>query len=316
MPWFGLTGQTPQQLETGRPPVRPPARKGFTPFVAPTEPPPGTYDPSIDAQVRATGRGYEDLSADTGIQNSRAQDDFLLQQGELQRQLDRALADAGTARTRGHEDFSTLLSQIGVGRAREGQNYGANVADLQRAYDIRGGQQAEAATAAGVASGGALQQALEKRLANQAHDRAPMDISHQRAGEDFTQQQTQAQTQENRSVADYQQLVGADGKGGRLNEDFQSQLGQLGLGLTRGNEDRANALTRAGRENDQFGLDATAQKWYQSSQAGYDPPQRPVNEHTDPRTGQVFQLVRTSHGLRRLLPTGRLVQRPDYSLRG
>lgn len=262
---------------------------GFTPFVAPTRPPPGTYDPSIDAQVGAANRGYQDLSVDTGIQNTRAQDDFLLGQGELQKQLDRTLGDATTARGQQHSDY--LLAQQNAA-----QDYGRQISDLQRSYDARAQAQTAGATAAGVQAGGALQQALNARMANQAHDRAPIDTNFQR----FNQA---ADTGEQRQQSAF------DLSTGRAKEDFASQLGQLGLGLSRGNEDRANTLARAGRETGQLGLDAKAQEWYQATQAGYDPGQKPKNEHTDPKTGQVYRLVRTSHGLRRLLPTGQLVRR-------
>jgi hypothetical protein len=278
---------------------------GFSPFAAPERPPPGTYDPSIDAQVRASGRGLGDLQQDTGIANQRGQDDFLTGQGELQRALDRRLADAGTERTRHHSDFEQLLGDIGTARTREGEDYGTSLANLGRRYDQLGTSQAERATAAGfVPGGGALQQALEKRMANQAIDRQPIDTSHTRAGQDFAEREANARNLENRDVADYSSLVGSGGQDGRLQEDFQSQLG---LGLSRGNEDRANTLARAGRENDQFGLDASAQRWFQATQAGYDPPGRPANQ-----VGSVtnpYKVVRTPRGSRRLYSTGYLVSR-------
>src|SRR5688572_13697732 len=43
----------------------------------PLRPPPGTYDPALDAQERAAGRGYEDLQADTLLHGGRAETDYL-----------------------------------------------------------------------------------------------------------------------------------------------------------------------------------------------------------------------------------------------
>jgi hypothetical protein len=141
---------------------------GFGKFTPETNPPPGTYDPSIDAQVRAGQRGYGDLQQDTDIANQRGEDDFLLGSGELQKQLQRQLADAATSRTNQHADYET------------------GIADLIRGYTRQGVSQAEHANAAGVVgTGGALQQALEKRTANLAHDRAPLDTNEQRAQSEY-----------------------------------------------------------------------------------------------------------------------------------
>jgi hypothetical protein len=242
---------------------------GFGKFTPETDPPPGTYDPSIDAQVRAGQRGYGDLQQDTDIANQRGEDDFLLGSGELQKQLQRQLADAATSRTNQHADYET------------------GIADLIRGYTRQGVSQAEHANAAGVVgTGGALQQALEKRTANLAHDRAPLD------------------TNEQRRSLEYDLYTGPQG---RYQQDYGEKLGQLGLSVSRPNEDRANALTRAGRENDQLGLDASAQRWFQATQGGYDPPARPASQQgslTNP-----YKLVTTKRGTRRLYSTGYLTAR-------
>jgi hypothetical protein len=263
---------------------------GFDPFHAPERPPPGTYDPSLDAQERAAGRGYGDLQQDTDIGNARGEDDFLLGKGELEKALARHLADLTTNRGRQHSDYELSKKQAS-------EDYGTSLTNLQRSYDIRGAAQTDAATAAGVSAGGALQQALQKRMANQAIEKAPIDTGFQR----FNQQ---ADEGEQRSQADFDLLAGDNG---RLQEDFQSQLGQLGLGLSRGNEDRANTLARAGRETTQLGTDVAAQRWYQAAAAGYDPPQRPVSQHGS--LANPYKIVKTPRGNRRLYHTGQLVMR-------
>jgi hypothetical protein len=247
---------------------------GFTPFAAPKRPPPGTYDPALDAQERATGRGYEDLVQDYGVAKGRAQDDFLLDKGTLQTELDRALGDAGTGRGRQREDYTRAI------------------ADLTRQYATLGGQQEERANAAGLFQGGALEQALRKRTANMALDRAPMDIADQRAEMDF------------------RTLVGSGGAGGRLREDFGTRVGRMGTTLDRqfGEQgDQTIALARAGREKNEQGVDIGAQRWFQATQAGYDPPVRPKAQRgsgTNP-----YKVVRTPRGSRRLFHTGYLVSR-------
>lgn len=239
---------------------------GFPQFVAPTTPPPGTYDPSLDAQLAAAGRGYGDLQSQTGIDNQRAQDDFTLGSGHLQTLLDQALGDLSTGRTNAHTDYERA------------------VGDLVQNYSRLGNRQAQGqaqATADGGASG-ALQQSLEKRMANEAHDRVPLD------------------TAEHRSVDAYNTAVD------RAKSGEAYDVGQLGLGLSRGNEDRANALGIAGRENAQFGTDIGAQRWFQATQMGYDPPQKPAGLHID-SSGRQSRLVKTRRGTRRLMSTGYLL---------
>lgn len=255
----------------------PPKKKGFTPFKAPVNPPPGTYDPSIDAQVRASGRGYGDLSQDYTVGKTRAQDDYLVATGDLTTSRDRSLSD--------------LLAA----RSRAGEDYNANIAGLDRSYLRLGDQQTQAANAAGVLGGGVLAQALAKRTANEAIDRAPIDTNYNRYLAD-------SQTQES-----------------RLGQDYAENADKLSLGLDRAygtGGDQTIALARAGRENTQLGIDATEARWGQARGTGYVAPQKPASEHTDPRTGQVFRLVRTPSGqLVRLLPSGQTVRRPRYSLR-
>lgn len=267
---------------------------GFDPFHAETRPPPGTYDPSLDAQLAASGRGFSDLGQDYTVNKGRAQDDFLTGQGELQKALSQHLADLTSSRDRQHADYLTAKDQAS-------QDYGTSLGNLQRSYDIRGGVQGEQAAARGVSGGGALQQALDKRMANQAIDKAPIDTGFQRFN-------AQADQGEQRAQQDFNTLAGDNG---RLREDFAAQIGKLGLGLDRSYGDQGDAtiaLARGGRENTQFGTDIAAQRWYQAAQAGYDPAQPPAGEHPM-ANGGASRLVRTPRGTRRLYSTGYLVRR-------
>jgi hypothetical protein len=274
-------------------------RKGFTPFKAPVNPPPGTYDPAIDAQVRAAQRGYGDLGQDYTVGKTRAQDDYLTATGYDQADYQNALGDL----TQTHD---RSLSDLLLGRSRGTEDYNASIAGLDRSYQRLGGRQAQSAAAAGVSGGGALAQALAKRTANEAIDRAPIDTNYNHFLSD-------SQTQEGRVNQDF--TTGSS----RLQDQLNRQLGALSLGLDRTYGDQGDEtvkLARAGRENTAFGIDATASRWGQAAQTGYTAPEKPANEHTDPRTGQTFRLVRTPAGqLVRMLPSGQQVRRPRYSLR-
>jgi hypothetical protein len=205
----GQAHTTPPRPGLGNP-------RAFTPFQAPTRPPPGFYDPSLDADERASGRGLGDLAEDVDRANLESRND-----------LNFGLERIGTSRTRGAED------------------YGRSVEELNRQYGNLATRQAETARASGN-RGGALAQALRKRAGNQAFDRAPIDTNF-----------------------------------GRLNQDLDVQQGRLGVEFQRGWDERnLVALPRAQRENAEFGLDTNAQRWFQSRQAGYEPPTKPANERT------------------------------------
>lgn len=195
-----------------------------------TSPPPGTYDPAIDAQVGQANRGLADLLVDytrdygepgTAL-GGRAGEDLQLGKADVERGYGRSLADLLTGRSRGAED------------------YGRSVQTLDRNFARLGSAQTQAARAAGVQRGGALAQALAKRAENKAIERQPLDTNFAR----FNQDSALAQ--------------------GRLGEDRGLALGGLDRGFLRGADDANTTLARAQRENAQFGLDANAQRFYQA----------------------------------------------------
>lgn len=252
--------------------VRSRARKlptrGFTPFAAPTNPPPGTYDPALDAQQRAAERGYGDLLQDIERQRGydytdvydprigsiaqlgRNRDDTLF---DLTRSRDRGMEDLGTWRgrtlqdllqgfTRGTEDISRQYTRgfedIGQARTRGTEDYQASVEDLQRDYQRLGGRQTQQARAAGV-RGGAAQQAAAKRQANEAIDRRPLDVGFRRFEDDLSRDFTRMgeDTTRSRSRLDEDYNIGT----GRTEEDY-------GRGTQRLGEDYETGTSRTNRD--------------------------------------------------------------------
>jgi hypothetical protein len=210
--------------------------RGFAQYADPaqppvqTSPPPGSYDPAIDAQVGQSNRGLADFLSDyirdfgepgTAL-GGRAGEDLTLGKADVERGYGRNLTDILTS------------------RSRAGEDYGHAVEGLNRNFAQLGAQQTQAARAAGVQRGGALAQALAKRAENQRIAREPMDTNFARYNADSSQAE------------------------GRLGEDRGLALGALDRGFLRGSDDAATALARGQRENTAFGLDATAQKFYQA----------------------------------------------------
>jgi hypothetical protein len=133
---------------------------------------PGMYDPSLDWQGQTENQGF-----------GFSQDD--IHSG--------LYGQSGTyvdPKTGAREDFSTpgLLQQLTTRKdtalQRGQEDYNTQTADLGRNYQRLGTSQGERARAAGVAEGGSLAQALQKRTANQAHDQAGIDTSWRRFQDD------------------------------------------------------------------------------------------------------------------------------------
>src|SRR6185369_2993734 len=131
--------------------------------------------------------------------------------------------------TRNQEDYGTAKNLTERGYARQGadlstalaqgtEDYGTNIADLQRQFQRLGVAQAEGQRAAGAMAGsGANVQAARKRAENQAIERSPIDTAYNR----FKESNALAQ--------------------GRLGEDKASDLDALALQLKRGGEDITTA---------------------------------------------------------------------------
>lgn len=144
-------------------------------------------------------------------------------------------ADTTLANTRSAEDYGIQQGLYGEAVGNENDVYSRNVGLLTKNYANLAANQAEQANAAGVIpGGGAYLQSQAKRAANQATDQAGLDLQHN------------------------QTLQG-----------LKDQWDQYGLSYLRGGTDRTTALTRAGRENTNFGLDINAEKAFQAGQSGY-----------------------------------------------
>lgn len=218
--------------------------RDFLPF-QPYKPPPvpsGSYDPTLDAQLGQSQRGLGDLKQDTESLNTRDTVDYGTQLGNLNQQI-----------TQLHTDYEQL-----------------------------GGRQQESANQAGVISGGAMLQAAQKRAANEAHDRVPLDQAKQQL------------------AIDYAPPSAGSPLGGRR---FQ---------------DRTTALTRAQREGAQFGIDVNSEKQFQASQVGYVPPGRgepggmPRNETVNGQ-GVHTRTIRSGGHVYVVDQTGRVIRRRPRS---
>jgi hypothetical protein len=223
----------------------------------PVSPPPGTYDPILDSQVRAGARGVSDLAASNELTDQRANTAYNAGVEQTDATSGWSLADVLSAQSRGHEDLAAALS-------RENQDYATAGSNLQRGYQNLGRAQEGSAAAHGLMGSGvrtgALAAALQARTANQGRDQSALDTTHGRAVAD------------NASA-----LSRLDADTATQSGRIEAQRGWADAGLARdlqyGVDDRSTALGIAHREQGFYGQDANAEKMYQATSSGlYVPP--------------------------------------------
>lgn len=237
------------------------------------QPPPGSYDPALDASLGRAQRGYGDLQSDynpvggkgaPGRLAQRAQDDLnLAVQGVTGESgtYTRSLSDLLRSRARESQDFAT--QQAGVNRTADRQ-----VADTGRSFANLAANQADQQNATGNLEGGGALEAASKRAANEG-------LADSRINENRTLALAGLQTTHDRYGAD------SGTNETRLGQNKDTELGRLGLGYQRFTDDAAQKLARAGRELGFFGQDTTASKVSQAKANGWVAPGRPAGEGVD-----------------------------------
>lgn len=286
----------------------------WSPWTAP-QAPTGSYDPALDAQQGAVGRGLLDQQTAYDIANARELTDYGTGTSQIGLGLSRGREDLATQRSQLETQFGRSNADIALRRSQTDEDFQRNVEGLTRNYKNLSDSQRQQQAKAGVLRGGAMLQAAAKRTANQGLEQRDLDTSHQRQLQALTTASTRLG--EDRTS----QLGLLDRAGARLGEDAAFSQGQLDLSsappsdpsnpLTggRGYQDRTLALTQAQREASQFGLDATAQRNFLATANGWNPGARPSNEFTDPRTGQPYRLLRAGNSNVRVDPSGKVIDR-------
>jgi hypothetical protein len=281
-------------------------RLRFTPWAAPARPPTGLYDPALDAQERAAGRGYSDLQQDTDRDRQRLSSNYAIQRGRAERDYGRGVEDIDFAQGGRTISHGRTLADLLLSRTRGTEDYTRATADVGRRFGQLGRQQTNAASVQGVSRGGTLAASMAARGANRGREQEGLDITHRRQGEDIDRGTS-------RENEDYGRDIGRFGTlRTRLNQDvYDPELGQLAELQTNyayGGNDLTSALARAGREQTQFGQDVSEQRFFQAAQGGYSFPDRPSNEFTAPN-GTVYRTIKTAAGTIRVDAQGRRVDK-------
>jgi hypothetical protein len=213
--------------------------------------PPGSYDPNLDAQLRASKRGLTDLIGIGTSPNTYGGDiGKALERGDIDYTLSKGATDQdyATGQARTEQGYQRNLSDLLTARERGGQDYQSNIGTLQRNYANLATSQAQAQRKAGaLPGGGVIAQAARKRDANQQIERAPIDTAYQRAVSD-------SQLGEQRLGQDRQNTLSD------LLTGYNRQTGQLGNTQLRNVEDLTTQAERAQREGNFFGQDTQTAK--------------------------------------------------------
>lgn len=256
--------------------------KGFTPTPAPVAPA-GTYDPSLDAQLRAADRGLLYTQQDAEQSGERASTAYKVGVEQNDTTTGWSLADALTNKTRGHTDLATALSRSREDTAKATGTLGRNYAELGA------GQTAKASSGAFVDTG-SIAAAGAVRGANQTRDQADID-------------QGESRFESDNALAGSRLDETYTTDTGRINQQHDWTQGGLAQSLQYNTDDNATAVNRGTTENNFYGQDVAGAKMYQATSSGlYTPPAKPSNEFTDEKGP--YQVI-VAHGLRfKLRPNG------------
>jgi hypothetical protein len=231
----------------------------------------------------STGRLNQDYGLNTGralsdytLNNNRLNEDYGLNTGRLTDDYNQNTSRLG-------EDYNTSIGRsdqdYGIGQQRTNQKYDwqgqdldtshtRGLADLltqysqsnedrQRAYGRLGNEQTQSAAARGLASGGALTQAMQKRAANQGFEQNRSDLAYNtatgRENEDYGTQSGRLGTMRTQDLSDLtlsHNRYNEDATRGYtrgtqdLNTGYSRGTQDLTLGYNRGTQDLSNSYNR------------------------------------------------------------------------
>lgn len=195
----------------------------------------GSYDPAIDAQLRASQRGLDYLREDHRTAVRWAKQDLSQNLFDLGRKYGRGRQDLNRSTRRNRQDIgirSNRESQkiafrradLNLDASRGREDLASRMAAVGRQFTQQASAQKEAMNASGTLAGGAAAAAAEKRAENQAIAEAPIKTAGVRLEQDLASSLNRLKISEN-------------------------QLGQdTGRALNRLGQDRSRSVTRLGQD--------------------------------------------------------------------
>lgn len=245
-------------------------------------PPPGTFDPGLEAEVRAAERGLIDLIEKTRIDGHRESADtrqarILLERkvrqghADLARRRGYAEQDAGTDRSRLQTSFERDLQDLATAKQQGEEDYQRKLTEVQQQYQTRAAVQQQASVAQGTNESGTEAASQSVRAANEAWDKGILNTQHGR----FLAANTLAEQRDREDYARNQGLIGQNlgrdltGIGiqdYRLGLEGREQKRKLRTDIQRGTADRHRTISHAKREYGIYATDVAQQAYYQAHQ--------------------------------------------------
>lgn len=245
-------------------------------------PPPGTYDPGLEAQVRSSERGLLDLIEQEARSGKRETQDTRQARRLLQRKIDQGRADlrrqrgydiddAGDAREQLSTSFKRDLEDLAVAQQRGEEDYRKALVGLQHKYATAAQRQGEASLRQGTAESGTDAASGAVRGANVAFDTAEVDAVRQRQVEDLARREGRLRedfgTSEEELGEGLDRQLDAYGiQGRRMGQEGRTQFNALKLAALRAGQDRATKISHAKREQGIYSTDVAGQAFYQAHQ--------------------------------------------------
>lgn len=246
-------------------------------------PPPGTFDPGLESQVRSSQRGLLDLIEKTRLEGKRQHQDvgqktrelrrsYLQGQGDIRRNRGYAEGDARYAEGQLNTSFARDIEDLGRAKQQGGEAYTRALTDMQHRYAAAAVGQQSQGIQQGTDEAGSNLASQAVRSANQGHDAGELARQHREDEEDIARN-------EGRDTQDYatqlahlreqsgQQLAGYGIQARRLGQENRTSGHQLSLAALRASQDRATALSHAKREQGIYQTDVTQQEYFAAHQS-------------------------------------------------
>lgn len=181
-------------------PARPNANGGltFNPNASPTkqssssfsaggfvQPPPGTYDPAIEAQRQAGIRGEHDILRQSHHEIREGNQDLAQALRNVKTKTGRSRQDTNIAYRENEQKLAYGRADTEQRAARSLEDFHARLADIGRRFAELGHQQSEGRNAAGVNDAGTTAASNAARGRNQGIAEAPIHTGEARLGEDL-----------------------------------------------------------------------------------------------------------------------------------
>lgn len=148
-------------------------------------PPYLSYDPAILAELRASGRGLDDLLLDLKRERNITRKDSRTERGDIRTEERRGKRDFASQLRRGLQDVSFQRQDTKLGLERGEEDFATQIANLARNYERLGTGQGQAINAAGgVATSGAARLAATRRSENMTLERQPLETGLERLQQD------------------------------------------------------------------------------------------------------------------------------------